>query len=455
MIHITSKNRTQARRLLNNWQDSRIVRKLTLEELSDALQRVVNDEYMTESAINRMLSIVKEPPKGRLTDGDGTTEDGPAPEDGQTDNDLTGEPDNSGDGDGTDSQDSGDTDGGGQGDGGEGGDGKQTGNESDDDGDGDDDNDSGDSGDGDDEPEADDEMTEQRDDDSPQEDNDDDDKDSEETDGGEEPEQEKGEKSEKQDESETSPDEPEPPWDGKHAMFATVLKYIRAGLNVALIGPAGTGKSTLAAQVFEALGLEFRGCGALMSKYDLIGYMDAHGTYHETPFYQAYTTGTGFCFDELDGSAPDAVVSFNAATDNQPVFAFPNGMQPRHERFVAIACLNTYGNGASADYVGRFKQDAAVMSRYVKVYIDYDERIEENLGTRIIVDRVQAVRKACGTLAIRHIVSTRMIAQSEAARTIGKATKAEIDRDIIFAGLDDGAIRQVKSQMLKDKRGES
>src|SRR5690606_36376710 len=79
--------------------------------------------------------------------------------------------------------------------------------------------------------------------------------------------------------------------DGAHYMLPDVLRYIKAGLNVALVGPAGTGKSTIAHQCAEILGKEFRGCGALLSKYDLVGFIDAGGTYHHTPLYDAYTNG--------------------------------------------------------------------------------------------------------------------------------------------------------------------
>lgn len=233
---------------------------------------------------------------------------------------------------------------------------------------------------------------------------------------------------------------------GSHMMLPDVLRYIKAGLNVALVGPAGTGKSTIAHQCAELLEKEFRGCGALLSKYDLVGFIDAGGTYQQTPLYDAYTNGHLFCFDELDASAPDAVVAFNAITDNQNIYAFPNGMHAKHAGFVAVACMNTWGAGADADYVGRYKQDAAAMSRFVRVYIDYDRNIEEQLGDKDIVARVWSLRDACKTLGIRHVVSTRMIIQAQAARDVGTPNKA-IDRDVLFAGLTESTIKQIATHM--------
>ena len=186
-----------------------------------------------------------------------------------------------------------------------------------------------------------------------------------------------------------------------------------------------------------------------MSKYDLIGYCDAGGVYHETPAYKAFTQGGVQCFDELDASSPDAIVSFNGMTDDQPFYTFPNGQQEKHADYTAIACMNTFGNGATAEYVGRFKQDAAAMSRFVKVQVDYDTKIEARIAGKKNLDiaqRVWDLRTACEALGIRHVCSTRMIVQAVAGRKV-KCTKAEIDRDVLFAGLDEGAVAQLKTKM--------
>ncbi len=233
-----------------------------------------------------------------------------------------------------------------------------------------------------------------------------------------------------------------------HPMFDTVCKYIEAGLNVALVGPAGTGKSFLAAQVAKKLERDFYVNGALMSKYDLIGFIDAGGKYHETPAYVAFTTGGIHLFDELDASSPEAVVSYNGMTDDQPFFTFPVGQRTKHASYTAICTLNTWGQGATADYVGRFKQDGAAMDRLVKVFIDYDVTLEKRLGPKDIVQRVHKLRAAVNELGIRHIVSTRAIIFASKAREVG-VSKAEIDRDILVAGLDDATLQQVKAQMRK------
>jgi MoxR-like ATPase len=183
-----------------------------------------------------------------------------------------------------------------------------------------------------------------------------------------------------------------------------------------------------------------------MSKYDLIGYNDANGNYHGTPAYDAFTKGGVHTFDEFDASAPDAAVAFNGMTDDQPFYTFPCGQHEKHEDYVAIACMNTWGNGADADYVGRYKQDAAAMNRFVRIYVDYNESVEWAIADKDIVERAHAVRRACQALGIRHVVSTRTIKHMQKARTGGVSNRA-IDRDILFAGLNADTIKQIKGQV--------
>jgi MoxR-like ATPase len=464
---ITTANRTAAKRLLNTWYDSRAVRVMKLAQLQLTLQRAINEGLITAEGAHRAIN-----PKSNWSNDRKAESSNEHDRDHSNDDDRDSEQNSDGGSDGGESNDS---DGESQSEGE-----SQSDDNSGDESDAQSDDQSNEKSDGESDSESDSEDQEQGEsnDSESNSEGDDDDSDSDDSESEQESEAEyefdemdplpdehaenmkemQGESDyEEQEQQENDSEQDDGPL--RHHMFATVLKWIRAGCNVALVGPAGTGKSTIAEQVAEELGLEFRATGALLSKYDLVGYCDASGTYHETPLYQAYVDGMLFNFDELDGSSPDAVVAFNAITDNQKHYAFPNGMQTKHDDFVAVACMNTWGNGATADYVGRYKQDAASMSRFVKVFIDYDVNIEAVVAGKHkdVAQRVWDLREACETLGLRHIVSTRMIVQAVAGRAV-KATKKEIDRDVLFAGLDDSQVTQVKAQMntiMRDRKAAS
>ena len=84
-----------------------------------------------------------------------------------------------------------------------------------------------------------------------------------------------------------------------HKCFNAVLAYLENNQNVYLYGPAGTGKTHLASQVAEALGLDFYYSGQLSQEYKFTGFTDANGRYQETAFYKAFVNGGLFFFDEI------------------------------------------------------------------------------------------------------------------------------------------------------------
>ena len=90
----------------------------------------------------------------------------------------------------------------------------------------------------------------------------------------------------------------------KHKQLESLLKTVGAGLNVMLTGSAGSGKTHSAEQVATALGLKFYALsvGAQTSKSDIVGFIDAGGTYRSTPFRQAYENGGVFVMDEIDAT---------------------------------------------------------------------------------------------------------------------------------------------------------
>lgn len=163
--------------------------------------------------------------------------------------------------------------------------------------------------------------------------------------------------------------------DLKHMAFNKVLAIMAAGMNVYLWGPAGTGKSYLAKQIAESLGLNFFCQQKAIEKYDLCGYTSATGEYVATSFYRAYSGGGLFLFDEMDSSSADALVWLNTSLENG-YCEFPGvGIVKKHPEFKFIAAGNSCGRGADSSYTCRDGFDLSTLGRFAVVKLDYSPEI--------------------------------------------------------------------------------
>ena len=200
--------------------------------------------------------------------------------------------------------------------------------------------------------------------------------------------------------------------DNAHAQFETLLKVSSASIggrrmNILLTGPAGSGKTTAAKQLADALSLDFYSSAAVQNVYQLTGFVDANSEYRETAFRTAYENGGVFILDEMDASDAKALVAFNQALANG-CYQFPDGMIERHKDFVCIAAANTFGTGATTQYVGRSRLDAATLDRFVVIEWSYDEKLERALaGNDQWVDTVQRVRQEAAKRDWQVIISPR------------------------------------------------
>ena len=198
-----------------------------------------------------------------------------------------------------------------------------------------------------------------------------------------------------------------------HKEFYNILDWLQKKQNVLLVGPAGTGKSFICEQIAEQLGVECEQSSSVTQEYKITGFVDANGHFIETPFYRAFKNGCLFLLDEVDASLPDALTIINNAIANKK-YTFPNGEKVKaHENFYFIASANTYGTGATDEYVGRYQLDAATLNRFVNITIDYDEKVENLLSNnnKDLVDFAHMFRNACNICDIKHIFSYRNITQ--------------------------------------------
>jgi hypothetical protein len=195
-----------------------------------------------------------------------------------------------------------------------------------------------------------------------------------------------------------------------HECFDKVLTLVNADIPVFLSGAAGTGKNVICKQIAESMGLDFYFTNAVTQEYQLKGFIDAQGTYHETQFYKAFTQGGLFFLDEMDGSIPETLIILNAAIANR-YFDFPTGKVEANPNFRIIAAGNTVGTGADIEYTGRFQLDASSLDRFALVYVDYSKNIENAVtnGNSELCEFARAFRKICEKSSIRCLCTYRAL----------------------------------------------
>lgn len=211
----------------------------------------------------------------------------------------------------------------------------------------------------------------------------------------------------------------------QHYLFEDILNFVSVREHVALVGPAGSGKTYVASQIAKALDLEFSSIsvGGMTTKTDFFGYMDAQGNYVRTLFRDAYEHGKLFLLDEMDAGNANVLTMINMALSSDEC-AFPDGMVKRHPNFVLIAGANTYGTGGNREYVGRNQLDAATLDRFGFIDFGYDEKVELAISPNAEWTKyVQKIRKRANDLKVRHVISPR------ASLMGGKLLKAGMDVD--------------------------
>lgn len=236
-----------------------------------------------------------------------------------------------------------------------------------------------------------------------------------------------------------------------HEEFETVLNFVMADEPVMLVGPAGTGKNVICKQVSKALELDFYFSNAITQEFKLTGFIDAMGKYHETEFYRAFTKGGLFLLDEIDASIPEVLVILNSAIANR-YFDFPTGKVDAHPDFRIIAAGNTFGLGASYEYVGRNQLDAASLNRFAVVEINYSTNIENAITDNVeLIKFIRNFRNSVQKAGIHHIVSYRELGR------IDKMLQTELSlhkifRTCLIKNLEQDDLRMIYNDLDKDNK---
>jgi cobaltochelatase CobS len=233
-----------------------------------------------------------------------------------------------------------------------------------------------------------------------------------------------------------------------HKNFAKLVKLMASAnvMHAYLVGPAGSGKTTGAENAAKAVGRKVYIQGATSGSHELLGYSDGSGTYHTTPFRQAFEQGGIVILDEIDGGANDSLLVINAGTANG-YMSFPDSAEPvqMHPDFRVIACANTWGKGADRMYVGRSQLDASTIDRFFMIEWNYDEKLERALcGNEAWCDRVQALRSGADKEKARIVISPR--AAIKGAQLLAEGwLQSDVEEGLIWRGADKELRRRIEA----------
>lgn len=224
-----------------------------------------------------------------------------------------------------------------------------------------------------------------------------------------------------------------------HFQFPELMIRVSLRQDVLLVGPAGSGKTTVARDCADALSLPFYAISAIGFAHDLLGYNDAHGKLVRTLFREAFEKGGVFLLDDCFGSSPDALLALNMALANSHC-AFPDAMIPRHPDFVCIIGDNSDGSGASMAYSGRARQDGAFLDRFTNIQWQIDPDIETAMcgGNVAWLHAVRAVREFAKGRGIQDVCATpRAVIRGAAALKAGLPAASVLKGELFRGALKD------------------
>jgi hypothetical protein len=176
--------------------------------------------------------------------------------------------------------------------------------------------------------------------------------------------------------------------EGRHPAYSYVHRAMQARIPIALIGPSGTGKSTLCQQIAEDMGLPYgmvpMTAGAtpswIVGAYTLDGYRTRSAV-------ECFVNGGVFVFEEMDSADPNMLLVANNLIEND-VFINPvtNESLKRSPDYIPVACMNTRGLGATAVNSGRSRLDDATRNRFAmgRVELFLDENLEASIFENIL-----------------------------------------------------------------------
>ena len=238
----------------------------------------------------------------------------------------------------------------------------------------------------------------------------------------------------------------------KHYKTDELIETLKTTGLAYLVGPAGTGKSTLAmdacAKMFGVPKDDWKFCEHFAqisfspdtTSGEMVGRSDINGVFHKSEVVRVFSEGGLILFDEIDNADASMLVKLNTAIANGQ-FATPDGIVRRHKDTVIVCTANTYGTGPDSMYVGRSRLDAATLDRFTLSTIegDYDVKLERKIASAIkneanrawLLDFVRRVRKAIKDKHFRRLCSTRFVINAVKWMCAGKSAAFVEDRFLL------------------------
>lgn len=228
---------------------------------------------------------------------------------------------------------------------------------------------------------------------------------------------------------------------------AQLKKIIEAGIrNVWMVGPAGCGKSTMARNVAKELDVPYLciSCGIGTSATEFVGYK--YPNRESTKFAEYYAKPSIILIDEMTALDPAVGQVLNAALANGEIET-TTGLVCRHPECIIIATSNTFGNGASRQYVANNQLDASTIDRFIGgiIEVNYSIAYESQYDTDVVnyVWKLREIIKECN---LRRIASTRMIQSGH----VMKKAYFKNWKDMLITNWTDSEKEMVHKQLVEN-----
>lgn len=279
--------------------------------------------------------------------------------------------------------------------------------------------------------------------------------------------EEQREEQRKKEEEERKKREEQAAKNNRHHNLDEVVRRLKCLHKAFLVGPAGTGKSTLAmAACKELFNIEGSIEDVVKSdkfaqisfspdtvSADMLGFTDVNGVFHETDIIRVFREGGLILFDEMDDADASLLVKLNTMLANR-VIPTPSGVVTQHPDCYIVGTANTYGTGGNSMYVGRSRLDAATLDRWkmATIYIDYDTKLEAGIcnakldpkQANEVITVAKTIRELIGANKWKQICSTRFVI--DCCNMMAAGYKINNCLDTFLLSWDDNSRRMVKSQ---------